>query len=138
MRPISRSDGHDRIGLVDELVPGLATGLEDGAVIFEDAVRAPVLPEILPDVLDRVQLGRSRGQQDDGEVVRNLELVGAAPALVEQKNSIGPPRHPMALPRVPYHRLQGRAFLRAQKSTAYHANAKNRFAAGLPELFSGP
>ena len=44
----------------------------------------------------------------------------------------------MALARVPYHRLQGRAFFGAQKSTAYHANAKNRFAAGLPKLFSCP
>ena len=52
--PLSRSDGHDCFGLIDELVPGLATGLNDGVVIFEDAVREPVLPEVLPDVLDRV------------------------------------------------------------------------------------
>ncbi len=59
-------------------------------------------------------------------------------ALVEQKNSIGPPRHPMGLARMPNHRLQGRAFFGAQKSTMYHGHAKNRFAAGLPQLFSGP
>ena len=52
--PLSRSDGHDCFGLVHELVPGLAPGLNDGVVIFEDAVREPVLSEVLPDVLDRV------------------------------------------------------------------------------------
>ena len=36
--PLSRSDGHDCFGLVHELVPGLAPGLNDGVVIFEDAV----------------------------------------------------------------------------------------------------
>ena len=52
--PLSRSDGHDCFGLVHELVPGLAPGLNDGVVIFEDAVREPVLSAVLPDVLDRV------------------------------------------------------------------------------------
>ena len=56
MCPLSQSDGHDRLWLIDELVPGLATGLNDGVVVFEDAVREPVLAEILPDVFDRVQL----------------------------------------------------------------------------------
>ena len=54
LSPLSRSDGHDCFGLIDELVPGLATGLNDGVVIFEDAVREPVLSEVLSDVLDRV------------------------------------------------------------------------------------
>ncbi len=57
MRPISHSDGHDRFGLVDKFVPGVATGLDDGVVIFEDAVGEPILAEVLPDVLDRVELG---------------------------------------------------------------------------------
>ena len=57
MRPLSHTDGHDRFGLVDEFVPGLATGLDDGVVIFEDAVGEPILAHVLPDVLDRVQLG---------------------------------------------------------------------------------
>ena len=35
--------------LIDELVPDLATGLNAGVVIFEDAVREPVLLEVLPD-----------------------------------------------------------------------------------------
>ena len=43
-----------------------------------------------PDVLDRVELGRSRGQQDDGEVFRDLELIGAVPpGAVHQDNAMG-------------------------------------------------
>ena len=36
--PISHSDGHDGFGLIDELVPGLAARLDDGVVVFENAV----------------------------------------------------------------------------------------------------
>ena len=66
------------------------TGLDDGVVIFEDAVREPILAEVLPDVLDRVQLGRARWQQDDGEVLGDLELVGAVPpGAVHQDDAMG-------------------------------------------------
>jgi hypothetical protein len=47
------------LGLSDEPVPGVTAGVEDGIVVFEDAVREPVLTEVLPDVLDRVELRRS-------------------------------------------------------------------------------
>ena len=57
MSPFSRSDGHDCFGLIDELVPSFATGLDDGVIIFEDAVGEPILAQVLPDILDRVQLG---------------------------------------------------------------------------------
>ena len=56
MSPIPYADGHDGFGLCDEPVPGVAAGVEDGVVVIEDAVREPVLSEVLPDVLDRVQL----------------------------------------------------------------------------------
>ena len=36
--PISGSDGHDGFGLIDELVPCLAASLDDGVVVFENAV----------------------------------------------------------------------------------------------------
>ncbi len=36
--PVSHSDGHDGFGLIDELVPGLAASLDDGVVVFENAV----------------------------------------------------------------------------------------------------
>ena len=57
MRPVPQSDGHDRLWLIDELVPSFATGLDDGVIIFEDAVGEPILAQVLPDILDRVQLG---------------------------------------------------------------------------------
>ncbi len=42
------------------------------------------------DVLDRVQFGRARGQQNDGEVFRNLELVGAVPTgAIHQDDGMG-------------------------------------------------
>ena len=90
MCPISHSNGHDGFGLFDELVPGLAPGLDDGVVVFEDAVREPVLAQVLPGVLDRVQLGRAGRQQDDGEVFRDLEFVGAVPSgAVHQDHAMG-------------------------------------------------
>ncbi|MET4702529.1 hypothetical protein ABIE65_005593, partial [Constrictibacter sp. MBR-5] len=39
----------------DELVPSVAAWVENGVVVLEDAVGEPVLPKILPDVLDRVE-----------------------------------------------------------------------------------
>ena len=57
VRPVPQSDGHDRLWLIDELVPSFATGLDDGVIIFEDAVGEPILAQVLPDILDRVQLG---------------------------------------------------------------------------------
>ena len=36
--PFSHSDGHDCVWLVHEAVPSVTSGLEDGVVVFEDAV----------------------------------------------------------------------------------------------------
>ncbi len=78
--PISHSDGHDGFGLIAELVPGLAASLDDGVVVFENEVLEPVLTQVLPDVLDRDQLGRAGRQQEDGEVFRDLEFAGDVPS----------------------------------------------------------
>ena len=40
MSPISQSDGHDSFGLIDELVPGLATGLDDYDAIVNACCKA--------------------------------------------------------------------------------------------------
>ena len=79
MCPVPHADGPDGLRLCDEPVPGLAAGLEDSVVVLEDAVREPVLAQVLPDVLDRVEFGRARRQQDDGEVLGKLQLVGLVP-----------------------------------------------------------
>src|ERR1700722_3684144 len=52
-----RSDGHDGLGLIDEPVPGVAAMIDDIAARSEDAVGQPIVAEVLPDVLSRVQLG---------------------------------------------------------------------------------
>jgi hypothetical protein len=38
MRPVAHADGLDGFGLIDEVVPGLAGGVDDGVVGVEDAV----------------------------------------------------------------------------------------------------
>ena len=78
--PNPHADGHDGFGLCDELVPGVAAGVEDGVVVIEDAVREPVLAEVLPDVLDRVQFGRSGRQEEDGEVLGTGSSSGLDPS----------------------------------------------------------
>ena len=45
--------------LCEEFSPCVAGGVDDGLVGVEDAVGEPVGAQILPDVLDRVELGRA-------------------------------------------------------------------------------
>ena len=70
--PIAHPDGFDDVGTRDELVPGLAGCVDDGVVVFEDAIGEPVLAQILPNILDRVEFGGARWQPD-----RPLALLGA-------------------------------------------------------------
>ena len=56
MSPIAEADRHDDPGLVDELVPGVAAVIEDGAIGGEDSVGEPVIAQELPNVLDRVEI----------------------------------------------------------------------------------
>src|SRR4051794_16276147 len=68
--------------------------VENVVVAAEDAVRQPVVPQELPDVLDRVQLGAFRWQRDEGDVGRYLELVRRVPSgLVEQEDGMRARRH---------------------------------------------
>ena len=60
MSPVSHSDGPDGLWLCDEPVPCLTSGVEDGVVVLEDAVREPVLAEVLQDVLDRVEIWHAK------------------------------------------------------------------------------
>ncbi len=53
-------------------------------------VREPVLAQVLPDVLDRVELGGARGQDDEGDVLRHAEARGRVPAgAVEEEHGVG-------------------------------------------------
>src|SRR6267378_1869439 len=62
MCPIAQADRHDGPRLVDEAVPGKAAVIDDVVVGLEDAVGEPVVADELPDVFDRVELGRLRRQ----------------------------------------------------------------------------
>ena len=73
MRPLAQSNGHDAPGLIDELVPSLATVVDEIIVGFEDTVREPIIAHKLPDVFDRVELGGFRRQGHDGDVGRHDE-----------------------------------------------------------------
>ena len=91
MGPIAHSDRHDGPGLIDELVPGLAAETDDIVVGLEDPVGEPVVAHELPYVLDRVQLGRSGRERQEGDVFGDLQLVGGVPSgLIEDDEAVGP------------------------------------------------
>ena len=56
--PIPHSGGCVGFGLGGQFAPCSGGSVDNGVVVFEDGVREPGLTQILPDVLDRVQLGR--------------------------------------------------------------------------------
>ena len=41
-----------------ECIPGIAAGIDDSFVAVKDAIAELVLAQVLPDVLDRIELGR--------------------------------------------------------------------------------
>jgi hypothetical protein len=59
---LAQSDRHNPPGLVDELVPGIAAGVDQIVIGFEDTVREPVVAHELPDVLDRMSSGDFDGK----------------------------------------------------------------------------
>ena len=90
MRPFAHAEGHDLPWLVDEVVPGLAAQRDDVFVGFEDPVRQPVVAHELPDILHRVQLGRSWRQRQDGDVVGDRQLGRQVPTgLIDDQHRMG-------------------------------------------------
>lgn len=68
--------------------------VEEIVVGFEYPVRQPVIPHVLPDILDRVQFRTFRRQCDDGDVGRHDQVVGEVPAgLIEKKHGMRTRRH---------------------------------------------
>ena len=81
MGPNTVSDGHDFPWLINEVVPGVAAMVDDVFMGCEDAVGQPVISQELADVFDRVELGRTRRQGKDGDIVGHVELArGVQPA----------------------------------------------------------
>ncbi len=80
MRPLSVSDRDDFPWPSDELGPGVAAMLDDIVVAAEDAVGEPVVAHEPPDVLDRIELGRTWRQGDDGDIGGPAGLGRGVPA----------------------------------------------------------
>jgi len=87
--PFSHFDGGDRFRLGDEIWPRLARGVDDVVVGFEDAVREPIGAQILPDVLDRIQLRGARRQEDRRNVFGDAELSRRMPSgAIKQQDGV--------------------------------------------------
>jgi hypothetical protein len=84
--PVPHSNGCDGFGPGGQSPPCVAGCVYDGVVIFKDGVRDPVLAEILPDVLDWVQLRGPRRQEDRRDVFGHVELVGNVPPSPVEKH----------------------------------------------------
>jgi hypothetical protein len=77
-----------------EFIPSIAAGVDDGVVAVEDAVAELVLPQILSDVLDRIEFGRIGRQFEQADIVGHVEFAaGLMPACAVE------PDHSMAASR---------------------------------------
>ena len=68
----------------------MAAAVEDVVVAFEDAVGEPVVAHELPDVLDRIEFGRSRRERHEGDIAGSFEGGRCMPSgLVEHDEGMG-------------------------------------------------
>jgi hypothetical protein len=58
MGPSPRSDRHYEPWTFDQFVPAETAMIEDVFIVGEDPVGEPIIPHVLPDVLDPIELGR--------------------------------------------------------------------------------
>src|SRR3954464_7066421 len=138
--PVTQADGHKEPGLIGELVPRLAAVIEDVAVRGEDPVREPVLAHELPDVLDRVQLGRLRRERHKGDVGRDHKSLGLMPArLVHEEEGMRPGCNRLRnLVQVQGHALRGAAGQNQAGSLALSwANCAKDVGRGGPLVLGG-
>ena len=64
--------------------------IDDVVVAFEDPVREPVVPHILPNVFDRIEFRRFGGQRDERHVFGHVQLCGDVPAgLIDKQHGVG-------------------------------------------------
>src|SRR4051794_9054609 len=72
--PLAAGDRGEPVGRRRQPVPGVAAGRDDRLVVRPDAMAELVLPQVLPHVLDRVQLGRVGRERQQGEVLGDDEV----------------------------------------------------------------
>ena len=90
MRPGSHSERHDAPRLFNELVPRVATVIDDVSIGREDAVRQPVVPHELPDIFLRIELRALSGQRNDGNVRWHGQLRRHVPSgLIHKQHRVG-------------------------------------------------
>lgn len=58
----------ETVGIIDEGVPGIAAGLDDGLLVRPDLEGEEALPEEQPDAFDRIALRGIRGLMNEGDV----------------------------------------------------------------------
>ena len=84
----------DYVWCGDELVPGVAAGVQNGAVGVPDLMCECVSAEILPDEFDRVQLGRVGRQDQQCDIGWHDQLWRAVPAgTVDHQQGDGASAH---------------------------------------------
>src|SRR4051794_14287794 len=92
-RPLAAGDRGEPVGRRRQPVPGVAAGRDNGLVVRPDAMAQFVLSQVLPHVLDRVQLGAVARQRQEGDVPGDGEAVGRVPARpVEHDHAVRPGR----------------------------------------------
>ena len=60
-------------------MPGIAAGLDDGVVVFVDAIGELVLAQILPDVFGWVEFRRIGRQRQERDIGGNLQAFPGVP-----------------------------------------------------------
>lgn len=64
--------------------------IEDVVVGLKDAVGEPVVPEEVPDALDRVESGHAAAAANERDIARDGEVSRAVPSgLIEQRDGCG-------------------------------------------------
>ena len=88
--PGASGEGGDPLGHLHQLVPGVATCLDDGVIAVPDTVTEEVAAHELPDVFHGVQFRRVGRQRQQHDVVGHIEPRRAVPArAVEHQQGDG-------------------------------------------------
>jgi hypothetical protein len=127
--PLAAGDGGDPIGHGHQRVPGLAASVDDRGVVRPDPQAELVLPQIVPEILDRVEFWAIARQRQQGEVARDLAQRGeAVPAgAIQHQDGMGVGRDLAA------DRLQMQAHRLGVGKRQHQPGADRPFGADRPE-----